>query len=482
MNEPITSGETEASAALPTAQRPAASPPTGGAAPPADPSRGDRARLLGLDGLRGVAATLIVAHHAANVSGAQRSAPFTQVAAVADVGVAVFFVLSGFVIYRPFAAAHAGGGAVPAVIPFWWRRALRVLPAYWFALFGLWALGLNSFSSVGEVLAQASLTHVFSPGMAFTGISQSWSLSVELSFYAIVPLISWVLRRRRSVPGRTGAAACYVDLGRNTALGRPVVPGGSGVAGRHGVSARREWAMVGALFAAGYAVRLALSLGEVTWGDSTLRGMSFLWLPTNIDLFAIGMAIAVFHARNFAGQGLAETVRPRARAVAERLRVLSAPAGPWWVAAAALLVWYAYAVGPADFNVGYSGWFWERRQLTYGLIGLALVFPFSWRGGRGPTRRVLASSVGVWFGAFSYGLYLWHNSWIERLGTELAQPNPGLPALLGTGFGDVWFPAALAVGLGLGLICGAIGWFVIEEPTQRFRSPRWLRGTFARRR
>ena len=83
---------------------------------------------------------------------------------------------------------------------------------------------------------------------------------------------------------------------------------------------------------------------------------------------------------------------------------------------------------------------------------------------------MLASSIGVWFGAFSYGLYLWHNAWIERLGAELAQPNPGLPAFLGTGFGNVWFPATLAVGFVLGLICGAIGWFVVEEPLQRFRS------------
>lgn len=147
-----------------------------------------------------------------------------------------------------------------------------------------------------------------------------------------------------------------------------------------------------------------------------------------------------------------------------------------------LLAAYAYAVGPADFNVGYRGWFWERRQLTYGLIGLALVFPLSWRGGRGATRRVLASSVGVWFGVFSYGLYLWHNSWIERVGTELAQPVPGLPAFLGTGPGNVSFLATLAVGFTLGLICGAIGWFVVEEPTQRFRSPRWLPRRFGRRR
>ena len=398
----------------------------------------DRTRLLGLDGLRGVAASLIVVHHAANVSGPQRTAPFTAVAWVADVGVAVFFVLSGFVIYRPFAAAHLSGRSVPATVPFWWRRALRLLPAYWFALFGLWALGLNTFNSVGEMLSQATLTHVFGPGLAFQGISQSWSLSVELSFYAVVPLISWVVRRRR-------------------------VSGGA-------VSDRREWGMVGALFLTGYLVRFVLSLGEVSWGDSTLRGMSFLWLPTNIDLFAIGMAIAVFHTRNLVGTSVAEHLRPRVAQATRRLQQASRLAGPWWLAAAALLVLYAYAVGPADFNVGYTGWFWERRQLVYGLIGLALVFPLSRPGGAGITRRVLASSIGVWFGAFSYGLYLWHNAWIERLGAELAQPNPGLPAFLGTGFGNVWFPATLAVGFVLGLICGAIGWFVVEEPLQRFRS------------
>ncbi|MEZ5383033.1 MAG: acyltransferase [Microthrixaceae bacterium] len=417
-----------------------ASPPTGGATPGRDPAQRDCVRLLGLDGLRGVAASLIVVHHAANVSGADRSAPYDVVASVADVGVAVFFVLSGFVIYRPFARAHADGRPVPEAVPFWWRRLLRVLPAYWFALFGLWALGLNSFDSPAEVLSQATLTHVFSPNQAFSGISQSWSLSVELSFYAVVPLISWALRRRRRDP----------------------------------VPARTEWVMVGALFASGYLARALLSIGEVTWADSTLRGMSFLWLPTNIDLFAIGMALAVFHARSFTGEGLAEAVRPRAAAFARTAQRSARAAGPWWLAAAALLIAYAYVAGPADFNVGYRGWFWERRQLAYGLIGFALVFPLSWSGGRGTTRAVLGSAVGVWLGAFSYGLYLWHNSWIARLGTELAEPSPGLPQFLGTGPGYVWFPATLAVGFGLGLVCGAIGWFVVEQPTQRFRSPRWL--------
>ena len=119
--DPTPAAGAPADATEPSGAEPAGGAPTpvGGAAPARQPTGGDRARLLGLDGLRGVAASLIVVHHAANVSGAQRSAPFTQLAAVADVGVAVFFVLSGFVIYRPFAAAHADGARVPEAVSFW---------------------------------------------------------------------------------------------------------------------------------------------------------------------------------------------------------------------------------------------------------------------------------------------------------------------------------------------------------------------------
>ena len=51
-----------------------------------------------------------------------------------DVGVAIFFVLSGFLLFRPFIARRLSGKAAVNTGTFLRRRSLRVLPGYWFAL------------------------------------------------------------------------------------------------------------------------------------------------------------------------------------------------------------------------------------------------------------------------------------------------------------------------------------------------------------
>src|SRR3954453_12853116 len=45
-----------------------------------------------------------------------------------DVGVAVFFLISGFLLYRPFAPAPAGGAARPATGAYAWGRFLGIPP------------------------------------------------------------------------------------------------------------------------------------------------------------------------------------------------------------------------------------------------------------------------------------------------------------------------------------------------------------------
>ena len=48
-----------------------------------------------------------------------------------EVGVAIFFCISGFLLYRPFVVAHHRAQAMPAVGAYAWRRFLRIVPAYW---------------------------------------------------------------------------------------------------------------------------------------------------------------------------------------------------------------------------------------------------------------------------------------------------------------------------------------------------------------
>ena len=110
-----------------------------------------------VDSLRAIAALCVLLTHtavAAGISGNPHSAlsPYAQ---RLDVGVAIFFLISGLLLYRPFVAARFRGRPAPATGPYAWRRFLRIAPAYWLALTvtALWvgtsAYELGVFSSSG---------------------------------------------------------------------------------------------------------------------------------------------------------------------------------------------------------------------------------------------------------------------------------------------------------------------------------------------
>ena len=99
------------------------------AAPVATPS----GHFPGLEGLRALAASLVVLTHAGDLAGPGRAGWLLKPAAVGDVGVAVFFVLSGFLITgrssaptwpdvrRPGPAPSGGGGPCGSSRPTGWR-------------------------------------------------------------------------------------------------------------------------------------------------------------------------------------------------------------------------------------------------------------------------------------------------------------------------------------------------------------------------
>src|SRR6266516_1997197 len=87
-----------------------------------------------LDGLRAVAALAVLLTHVAFQTGEVARAAGGAVLARLDAGVAVFFVLSGFLLYRPYALARASGTPRPSIRRYVLRRAARILPAYWLAL------------------------------------------------------------------------------------------------------------------------------------------------------------------------------------------------------------------------------------------------------------------------------------------------------------------------------------------------------------
>ena len=97
-----------------------------------------RSRIAGIEGLRALAAAAIVVMHAFTVLAPagllSRAIPIQILSRPLVDGVTLFFVLSGFLLWRPVASAIAGGRTLPSVRRYARNRALRILPAYWAVL------------------------------------------------------------------------------------------------------------------------------------------------------------------------------------------------------------------------------------------------------------------------------------------------------------------------------------------------------------
>jgi peptidoglycan/LPS O-acetylase OafA/YrhL len=158
------------------------------------------------DSLRAIAAISVLAYHAAASSGIlATSSPLKPYAGRLDVGVAVFFLISGFLLYRPFAAARLAGDAQPQTGAYAWRRFLRIVPAYWLALtlIALW-LGLPRVLTVHSGPLFYGFAQIYSVPDYARGIGQAWTLCVEMTFYAFLPLWAFAMRR---LPARASRRA-----------------------------------------------------------------------------------------------------------------------------------------------------------------------------------------------------------------------------------------------------------------------------------
>ena len=135
-------------------------------------------------------------------SGPGRSAPGLRAHALArlDVGVAIFFVLAGFLLLRPGWHALPRRQPAPGTVAYLWRRALRILPAYWVVVVvACWPCPDNSRQPVPPTwLRHVTLTQVYGLGWQRHGLTQTWSLCTEVAFYLVLPVLAVM------VLGRTG--------------------------------------------------------------------------------------------------------------------------------------------------------------------------------------------------------------------------------------------------------------------------------------
>jgi peptidoglycan/LPS O-acetylase OafA/YrhL len=373
-------------------------------------------RFAGLDGLRGIAILMVVTCHASGFAGlTQDQGGWLLLYLYA--GVILFFALSGFLIYRPFVAGHARGDIGPGLARYARRRVLRIVPAYWLALtvLALWP-GLH-----GDVLGdQWWRFYLFLNNYAMStitaGLGVTWSLCVEVAFYALVPLFA---------------------LGART------------LAHRAGwVWWRAELAMIGVFWAVGVAVFVSVVAGATpVWMASSILSAG-MW-------FSGGMALAVV--------SVAAPSRPRAA----RLEAgFARHGGLLWLAALVTLVGAACVPRLAASPDGGLAWFVTVHTFSRALLGVsaALAVAPIVAGTGGIARAVSGWRPLMLLGLISYGVFLWHwplLAWLHGTDATLAGGSPELHA-----FG----PLAVA-GLVASIIAATLSYRLVELPFLRRKDP-----------
>jgi peptidoglycan/LPS O-acetylase OafA/YrhL len=275
-----------------------------------------------------------------------------------SVGVTLFFLISGFLLYRPFFNAELNGTPRPGGLQFAWRRVLRIVPAYWLAL-----TVLAIYPGIPDVFTEDwwryyFFLQVYDKFTAAQGIGIAWSLCVEMTFYLLLPFYALATARL----ARTMSAAGRVR------------------------------------FQLGLLAVLGLASIVLRYLDQSV--VMQISLPTHLYWFTLGMAFAVISVAMQAGH------RPPSIITAAAARPT------WcWVAAAVLFTAMCLPLGSAPLNLYYNP---EQEAVQYvlsGLLAACIMLPAVFGDpAEGRVRRILAWRTLAWVGLVSYGIYLWHTS------------------------------------------------------------------------
>ncbi len=308
-----------------------------------------RGFLPALEGMRAMAALGVLLTHVAFQTGASGTPVMGRILGRFDMAVAVFFGLSGFLLWRPHAGAARGFGAAPTIGRYLRHRAARILPAYWVVVCAVLLLLPSAADTAGSQvwLSNLALLQVFVPLTLTDGLTQMWSLSVEVAFYLLLPLIAAALT------GLRGAAARW----------RVPVLLGFGIL------------CLGWNF-------LPVPTPDAIHADN--------WLPAYLPWFAVGMLLA--------------ELADDPTALARGRRLLGDQRLMWAIAALAFLASATDLAGPAGLTRA-EPWQYVAKMVFGTIIGFGLLAPLVLGDGR---HRWLESRVAATLGRWSYGIFLWH--------------------------------------------------------------------------
>lgn len=384
------------------------------------------------DSLRGIAALSILVFHVALFTvffaGPVYSVP-GELLAHLNIGVPFFFLLSAFLLYRPFVATRVAGGNRPSFSGYAKRRFLRVVPAYWAALTitavvpGMAGAFSNNWWAYYGLMQNFP---IFTPEGACAAdsyrcaIPPAWSLGVEVLFYALLPLIvialAWLGRERRT----------------------------------------RSW-LIPELGAISMLALVSLPL-------STIAPTGGIALALNFSPFGAGLWFAL-------GLGLASlsvwvehrAQKPRWVSIVKTRPWVPLTIGTGMYAAVSVfvLVPYPLATYPLrDVSI------YPIEFVSFGVIALLFMLPatFGVENG-GAYRRLLNHRITTWLGLISYGVFLWH--------------FPALVIMYDLGATGWWpsmsFVVLLSTTLGITIACAAISYYTLERPLMQLGQRRQAR-------
>jgi peptidoglycan/LPS O-acetylase OafA/YrhL len=361
-----------------------------------------------LTGLRAVASLLVVATHAAFWTGRYGADTVGLFWARLDFGVALFFALSGFLLFRPWISRLVEQADDPHVGRYAWNRVLRIIPAYWIVVAIAFAvLTSPTGSGASGLLRQLTLTHIYGSNHIHSGITQTWSLATEAAFYILLPVLGWFVVR-------------VVCRGR----WHPI----------------RILAFLATLCAVNFAY-----YGLIYHVDG-ISLTSRMWLPGFLSWFAVGMALAVIVAMARTSEGWASRL----------LDVAADSPLASWVAALAVLALAATPIAGVASLYQESTGTAIARNVLYASAAFLLMAPLVTERAN-IVQRALSTPVMQWLGKISYELFLVHILLVEATMNLLGYQ---------TFTGSILFVFTLT--LALSIPASWVLYRVLEVPLKRF--------------
>lgn len=327
--------------------------------------------LPGLDGMRALAVIAVMIYHA---NPGWLPGGF--------LGVEVFFVISGYLITLLIVAEHERTDRL-SLGAFWARRARRLLPALftmlllvivYTAIFVPDALGQLR----GDVIA--ALTYVtnwyqiwqgqgYTAAGDFAPLRHLWSLAVEEQFYLLWPLVMLALLARGS--RRVARASVWLVVAALITTLLMAVLYTPGRIADCSITPEQYWQIAGRCISK----MDTLYLSTITRAGGLLAGaaLALVWRPLAVMRGPLRSKGVVFDLMAVVG-----------------------------LVGLAAMFWFVYLVEPSGADpVLFRGGF-----LVCGVLTLLVLLGVTHRGGL--SGRVLGTSVLLWIGVRSYGLYLYH--------------------------------------------------------------------------